>query len=70
MSVLIISLAIDYINDLHAERSDLLSRLERAKSLLGEGHPALVRPDSIPALWEREWKGGAGSEGEEEEDSE
>jgi len=48
----------------------LLTRLQRARSILPSGHPALFPLDP---LWEREWKGGVGrldadGEGDEDED--
>lgn len=61
--------AIDYINDLLSERSGLLSRLQRARSLLPPGHPGLIPLSPNPA-WEREWKGGEGKFGDEEEEAE
>jgi hypothetical protein len=77
--------AIDYISDLLDERSILLARLHRARSLLPPGHPVLIVPQRrssqdnlIPGqeeddgpLWEREWKGGLGklSDFDEGEDS-
>lgn len=66
--------AIEYINDLLAERSCLLSRLQRARSALPRGHPALIPRcmresggTHVP-LWEREWKGGEGRTGSGDED--
>jgi hypothetical protein len=66
--------AIEYINDLLAERSGLLSRLQRARLALPRGHPALIprcmRESGgvqVP-LWEREWKGGEGRTGSGDED--
>lgn len=62
-------LAIDYINDLLSERSNLLSRLHHARSLIPSSQ--LPEQAKIP-LWEREWKGGDGKEdgGDDEEDEE
>jgi hypothetical protein len=79
-------IAIDYINDLLTDRDCLLSRLQRARSLLPAGHPALIpdprtfestsspgcskpTPDGKPVpLWEREWTGGEGKTGIDEDD--
>lgn len=52
-----IMIAIDYINDLLSERSQLLSRLDTARASLPPGHHALIPAPSQP-LWEREWRGG------------
>lgn len=60
--------AIDYVTDLLGERTDLMARLERARSSLPPSHPAL-QPSIHQALWEREWKGGESRE-EDDEDSE
>lgn len=65
----VLSKTIDYINDLLSERSGLLSRLQRARSLLPPGHPGLIPLSPNPA-WEREWKGGEGKFGDEEEEAE
>ena len=62
-------LAIDYMQDLLAERSALLARLHRARASLPPGHPALVPLSPDPA-WEREWKGGEGRLGDEEAEEE
>ncbi|TDL25660.1 hypothetical protein BD410DRAFT_717031 [Rickenella mellea] len=52
---------IDYINELLADRSTLLTRLQRARSGLVMGHPALSPPaDGTVPLWERKWTGGTG----------
>ncbi|KAJ3519286.1 hypothetical protein NMY22_g13276 [Coprinellus aureogranulatus] len=59
--------AIDYINDLLSERSNLLSRLQKARSMLPPGHPCLM-PLSPTPIWEREWKGGEGRLGDEDAD--
>ncbi|KDQ57362.1 hypothetical protein JAAARDRAFT_35993 [Jaapia argillacea MUCL 33604] len=56
---------IDYIQDLLSDRTVLLTRLQRARSMLFPAHPALMPsqtrlgPDGKP-LWEREWGGGTG----------
>ncbi|KAJ6513043.1 hypothetical protein C8R45DRAFT_857347 [Mycena sanguinolenta] len=65
----VLSKTIDYMNDVLAERDALRARLERARSVLPPGHPARTPLHSDP-LWEREWKGGANTEedGEEEDD--
>jgi hypothetical protein len=63
--------AIDYLNDLLVERQGLRARLERARAVLPPGHPARTPAESEP-LWELEWKGGAGFNGDaegEEDDS-
>ena len=67
--LLLILLAIDYVQDLLAERSALLARLHRARASLPPGHPALVPLSPDPA-WEREWKGGEGRLGDEEAEEE
>lgn len=66
--------AIDHIRWLLGDRDALLSRLQRARQVLGEGHPALVlRPEyrdvsGVP-LWDREWTGGTGiDDGADDED--
>lgn len=59
------------MQDLLEERKMLLDRLNRGRSRLAPGHPALVSLQSAP-LWEREWTGGMGilddddSDGDEE----
>ena len=58
--------AIDHLNALLAERTDLLERLQYARSVLPSNHPALIvppqhmDPERGVALWEREWNGGTG----------
>ncbi|KAI5116653.1 hypothetical protein M0805_004915 [Coniferiporia weirii] len=53
---------IDYINDLLSERTALLGRLNRARSGLAPGHPALApRIDGALPMWERTWTGGSGN---------
>jgi hypothetical protein len=59
--------AIDYMNDLLADRDALRARLDRARSVLPPGHPART-PLYADPLWEREWKGGVGHADEEAED--
>jgi hypothetical protein len=66
--------AIEYIKELLGDQAALLARLQRARSALPRGHPALVPRcmresggAQIP-LWEREWKGGEGRTGSGEED--
>lgn len=61
--------AIDHINDLTSERSQLLSRLERARLSLPPNHPALLSSPN-PPLWEREWRGGEAKEEDEDEEDE
>lgn len=51
------------------DRQDLLSRLDRARSSLAPNHPSSKPSDPQP-LWEREWKGGSGKEGEADEEEE
>jgi len=64
------SVAIDRIEDLLAERTELLVRLNTARNSLARGHP-LVASGSRDPLWEREWTGGqAAEEDEEDEDDE
>ncbi|KAF6754550.1 hypothetical protein DFP72DRAFT_812749 [Ephemerocybe angulata] len=65
----VLSKTIDYLNDLLSERTNLLSRLQRARSMLPPGHPGLI-PLSPNPPWEREWKGGEGKFGDEEEEAE
>ncbi|EAU83089.1 hypothetical protein CC1G_11173 [Coprinopsis cinerea okayama7 len=65
----VLSKTIDYINDLLADRASLLARLQRARAMLPPGHPALVPLVPNP-LWEREWKGGEGKEGNTREEGE
>ncbi|KAJ7592965.1 hypothetical protein C8J56DRAFT_486594 [Mycena floridula] len=60
---------IDYVNDLLSERTDLLLRLEQARSRLHPTHPALARSSTQP-LWEREWKGGENKDAEGDDDEE
>ncbi|OCB89922.1 hypothetical protein A7U60_g2862 [Sanghuangporus baumii] len=50
---------IDYIHELLEDRKVLLDRLNRARSKLSSGHPALVTLQDV-CLWEREWTGGTG----------
>ena len=59
LSCVLLPAAIDYLQDLLADRQGLLARLQRARGALPHGHPALMPPhtDEIP-LWEREWTGG------------
>lgn len=66
--------AIDYIRSLLSDRETLLGRLQHARNVLGESHPALVlRPEyrdvsGVP-LWDREWNGGTGlDDGADDED--
>ena len=65
--------AIDYIRSLLGDRETLLDRLQKARHVLGEGHPALVlRPEyrdvsGVP-LWDREWNGGTGIDEDEDGD--
>ncbi|CAK5268362.1 unnamed protein product [Mycena citricolor] len=75
----VLSKTIDHLEALLAERTALVSRLERARLALPPGHPALVPTpgaltdvNGVPTpLWEREWKGGAPeNDGDEEEDEE
>ncbi|KIJ52517.1 hypothetical protein M422DRAFT_26097 [Sphaerobolus stellatus SS14] len=49
---------IEHIQGLFEQKSTLLSRLERARGMLGPGHPALQTTEE--PLWEREWDGGKG----------
>ena len=64
---LTLCIAIDYINELLSERTTLLARLQKARSALPPGHPGLTPLSPDPA-WEREWKGGEGKFGGEEEE--
>jgi hypothetical protein len=64
------SVAIDRIEDLFAERTELLARLNTARNSLSlaRGHPLFTSGSRDP-LWEREWTGGQAAE-EDEEDEE
>jgi len=61
----VLSKTIDYLHSLLSDRSDLMNRLNYARSSLVPGHPALLFSPAhldekgIP-LWEREWGGGSG----------
>ncbi|KAJ3714073.1 hypothetical protein C8R42DRAFT_646482 [Lentinula raphanica] len=66
---IVLGKTIDYIKELLHDRQDLLARLERARASLAPDHPSGKPSDPHP-LWEREWKGGSGKEGEAEEDEE
>jgi hypothetical protein len=59
--------AIDHIEDLLADRSELLSRLNTARNSLARGHPLLTSGSRDP-LWEREWTGGEGAADDDDED--
>jgi len=52
--------AVEYIQQLLAERQHFTERLQRAWAMLPPGHPALglARPPGELPLWEREWSGG------------
>ena len=65
--------AIDYIRSLLSDRETLLGRLQHARQVLGEGHPAIVlkpeyRDVSGVPLWDREWNGGTGMDDDEDGD--
>ncbi|TRM64305.1 hypothetical protein BD626DRAFT_491413 [Schizophyllum amplum] len=62
----VLAKTIDYINGLLDERQSLLTRLHRARSVLG------VPPDQTngTALWERQWNGGEGRDPYADEDDE
>ena len=67
--------AIEHIQSLLHDKSALLSRLDRARIMLGQGHPLLYSDaySSGKALWERDWDGGKGLmgvHGEEDTDDE
>lgn len=55
------------------DREALLGRLQHARQVLGESHPALVlRPEyrdvsGVP-LWDREWNGGTGLDNDDDGD--
>lgn len=57
---LILCQAIEHLQDLLEQKSELLSRLERTRSILGPNHPALRQNFGEQPLWEREWDGGKG----------
>jgi hypothetical protein len=61
------SAAIDHIEDLLADRTELLARLNTARNSLALGHPLLVSGSRDP-VWEREWTGGQAAEDDEEDD--
>ena len=52
--------AVDYIQQLLAQRQHFIERLQRARAMLPPGHPVLglARPPGDVPLWEREWAGG------------
>ena len=54
------SQAVEYIQQLLAQRQHFIERLQRARAMLPPGHPALglARPPEDVPLWEREWTGG------------
>ena len=66
--------AIDHLNALLAERTDLLERLQYARSVLPPNPPALIvasqhmDPERRIALWERvEWGTGMGMGGDDDD---
>ncbi|EMD31332.1 hypothetical protein CERSUDRAFT_119893 [Gelatoporia subvermispora B] len=66
---------IDHIRSLLTDRGALLARLNYARSTLARGHPALsVAPQHVDEhgvpLWDREWKGGTGTNEDGNEDGE
>jgi len=55
-----------------SEKDDLSERLKAAQEKLSSSdpsHPALLAQPSEP-LWEREWKGGEGADGSEDDEDE
>ena len=62
-------LAIEHIEDLLADRRELLSRLNLARNSLARGHPLLAL-SGRDSLWERPWTGGEGAEDDEDEEDE
>lgn len=78
MLIIVLSEAIDYIQELNAAKDDLLRRLAHARGALPPGHH-LLTPQGIPdpttgettPLWEREWNYSpdADDEGSEDETS-
>ncbi len=58
--VLTLVVAVEYIQQLLAQRQHFIERLQRARAMLPPGHPALglARPPGEVSLWEREWSGG------------
>ncbi|KAJ3873867.1 hypothetical protein F5051DRAFT_336906 [Lentinula edodes] len=64
---IVLGKTIEYIKELLHDRQDLLARLERARSSIAPDHPSGKPLDPLP-LWEREWKGGSGKEGDAEDE--
>jgi hypothetical protein len=63
--------AVEYIQQLLAERQHFTERLQRARAMLPPGHPALgpaLPPGDFP-LWEREWTGGLGAKDDDDGDA-
>jgi len=58
---------IEHIEDLLADRKDLLARLNLARNSLVRGHP-LLTTSGRELLWEREWTGGGGAAGDDDDD--
>lgn len=52
--------AIEQINELLAQRSSYLERLQAAKAALPPGHPALLSVSQGEHPWEKIWNGGIG----------
>lgn len=57
--------AIDYIEELNSTKDTLLQRLMRARSMIPPNQYPMPQGD---ALWEREWNGGVGTGGGDDED--
>lgn len=68
---IVLQKTIDYIHELNSSKDNLSSRLQQARHMLGPGHPTLYASQDIPQdglpLWEREWSGGLGLAGDEDE---
>ncbi|KAI0267733.1 hypothetical protein BC834DRAFT_869688 [Gloeopeniophorella convolvens] len=57
---IVLAKTVEHIQDLLAQRQQLVDRLQRARAMLPPGHPAqglALPPEEVP-LWEREWNGG------------
>ncbi|KAI9461562.1 hypothetical protein BJY52DRAFT_1203369 [Lactarius psammicola] len=57
---IVLAKTVEYIQQLLEQRQHFIERLQRARTMLPPGHPALglSRPPGEVSLWEREWSGG------------